>query len=126
MGLDVKTHPNIELLDETLAHIEAHPETWKQGSWRCETGMCFAGWVCELTGGEWVDTPDNEWGGHLVAEPEDDATYVDTVGKVVHASTRANRLLGLSTSETNELFNASNDITGIRNIIRRIKKGVRV
>lgn len=34
---------NEKLLLETLAYIETHPQDWEQGSWRCGTGMCFAG-----------------------------------------------------------------------------------
>lgn len=45
---------NIELMERTLAHIEANPEHWQQTTWRCSTGMCFAGWAATLAGVEWV------------------------------------------------------------------------
>ena len=43
---------NAPLLRQVLKQIETHPETWYQAEYRCESGMCFAGWACELTGGQ--------------------------------------------------------------------------
>lgn len=34
---------NKKRLIETLAYICTHPKHWNQASWRCKTGMCFAG-----------------------------------------------------------------------------------
>lgn len=47
--------PNIELLNKTLDHIKAHPETWKQSWWvtptiTCGTAYCFAGHAVVLAG----------------------------------------------------------------------------
>lgn len=49
--------PNVALLRQMLAHIEAHPETWDQATWRnpdaeCGTACCFAGWAVTLAGGQ--------------------------------------------------------------------------
>jgi hypothetical protein len=45
-----------------LDQIDAHPETWQQGSWDCGTAACFAGWAVRLSGGtiERLD-PEEEW-----------------------------------------------------------------
>ena len=40
--------PDFDFLERTYDHIAAHPETWAQDSWRCETGMCFAGTMADL------------------------------------------------------------------------------
>jgi hypothetical protein len=45
---------DLEALDEALAYIQAHPEQWDQGTWRCTTAMCVAGWVGELGGARWL------------------------------------------------------------------------
>lgn len=37
------------LFVEALAAIEENPQHWKQETWRCETGMCLAGWVVTLS-----------------------------------------------------------------------------
>ena len=40
-----------ELPRKIVAQIEAHPETWDQGSWHssCGTKHCIAGWAVQLT-----------------------------------------------------------------------------
>lgn len=44
---------NHELFVKVLAHIVAHPESWRQGTWgqktECGTVACFAGWACVLS-----------------------------------------------------------------------------
>lgn len=55
-GIDMAT-VNTELLKRTLQHIEDHPETWDQATWRnpdaeCGTACCFAGWAVTLAGGQ--------------------------------------------------------------------------
>jgi hypothetical protein len=34
---------NIERLKTIVNHIKAHPETWDQSAWICETAYCLAG-----------------------------------------------------------------------------------
>ncbi|MGW5259617.1 hypothetical protein ACWEQG_01500 [Microbispora sp. NPDC004025] len=119
---------NASALRETLAHIEALPnlEGWQQGSYRCESGMCFAGWRCDLSGGQWatgiddmrtVRFPDHEpWfaASCLVAEPGD--TYVAELDgvRVTPAHHRAARLLGLNEGQAAELFDGVNDLGDLR------------
>lgn len=76
---------NIELLDEIIAAIKAHPENWDQSYWasakhdgtfaqrfsdgqnpelsltpECGTSFCIAGWVAVLTGAKIVWDLDDE------------------------------------------------------------------
>jgi len=114
---------NVDLLDRTLAQIEAHPETWEQRSYRCESGMCFAGWAALLAGGRWAE-PENSWNGCLVAEDDDLPEHThgcDYGGPGVHAHERAQRVLGLHEAIADELFCAGNDIDDIRRIVADIK-----
>jgi hypothetical protein len=62
--------PNVELLRQTLAHIEANPDEWDQRDWRretsCGTAYCFAGWAVKLTGGEFCRDSGGKVFGSLV------------------------------------------------------------
>lgn len=117
---------NVDLLDRTLAHIEANPEEWKQSVYRCETGMCFAGWVCDLAGGEWLNAPFDHWPDALAAEPTDDPLRVVKFGgrrPGVTASYRAMRLLGITDEQADDLFEAQNALAELREIVAEIKAG---
>lgn len=103
--------PNIELLERTLAHIEAHPEEWNQGAWRCESGLCFAGTTAALCGGEWV-YPAEHWQAALLKANEhpEEAAWV-----------RAQRLLRIDDDQAAELFDAANDLDDLHRIVADIK-----
>lgn len=101
-------HPNVELLDKTLAQIEAHPETWKQDDWRCGTSMCFAGWASALAGGTFADD------GDCVVLPS---------GKTQFIWDHAQQVLGLSDIQGDALFYGGNDMVALRAIVGRIKSG---
>lgn len=107
--------PNTGLLKQTLAHIEANPNEWEQEFYRCETGMCFAGWAAQLAGGKWADDPD---GSYLVAEPEDPTEERD--GDLIDIVFRARRILGLTGKQASKLFAAYNDITDLRRIVAEL------
>lgn len=126
--------PNVPLLRRTLAHIEANPLTWDQSWWRCETGMCFAGWACELAGGEWlVSAADMIEGAassadmvYLIAEPGDDEEvvlpHVNGMSVVtVHA--RALRVLGLDEEQAEHLFSTHNSIVHLRDLVAELTEG---
>jgi hypothetical protein len=85
----------LDLLDAAIGHIEQHPETWDQGSYRCDSGMCLAGWIGELAGGEWIEPVGDRYSEWMVAEPGDPEDYVN--GKAaIHVAERAERLIGRS------------------------------
>lgn len=107
--------PNVKLLRETLAHIEAEPRKWYQPDWRCGTGMCFAGWAVTLAGGQWKHGPDEAGSDLLVVEPGD-SEFDRRVGSTM-AMTRAQRLLGLTEDQADELFDGSNDLDNLRRIV---------
>lgn len=110
---------NVDLLDRTLAHVEAHPDEWNQLTYRCESGLCFAGWAAVLAGGRWVEP--EKYSSVLVAEEGDpDEDRLHTSGSV-HAHDRAQRVLGLDGDTADDLFAAGNDIHDLRRIVAEIK-----
>lgn len=42
--MTLTVRPNATNLRAVLAQIEAHPETWYQRMWHCDTSHCFFGW----------------------------------------------------------------------------------
>jgi len=54
------TVPNVDLMQRTLAQIDAHPELWDQSTWvtetSCGTAYDFAGWAAVLSGAGTVTT----------------------------------------------------------------------
>jgi len=115
----------LALLDAAIAQIEAHPETWHQEWYRCESGMCVAGWVAELAGGLWADTDDDG----LYPEPDDPAEDIGTIERedddrlLVGAFDRARRLTDISALDALRLFAASNDLDNIKVIRDQIAAG---
>lgn len=62
----IATLPTATALDDDEDIPEdADGQAWVQESWRCETGMCFAGWTVALSGATFP-------------YPADDNTYVET------------------------------------------------
>lgn len=116
--------PNIPLLRQTLAHIESHPQEWVQDSYRCQTGMCFAGWAVTLDGGQWYSPdPTSTYGDGLVARPDDPAVDVWPLGdgtRAILASARAQRILGLDGYQAEDLFASYNTLDDIRQIVAEL------
>jgi hypothetical protein len=48
------TPEQVAIAETALQQIKLYPEHWDQTSWRCSSGMCFAGHVTALNGFEWV------------------------------------------------------------------------
>lgn len=113
---------NVDLLDQTLAHIEAHPEQWSQRGWRRTSTMCFASHAAALAGGIWAHPArDAEVSSsYLVADPGDPAQDVDAFG-TIHTRCRATRLLGLSEGQARKLFYAVDDLDVLRRIVAELK-----
>lgn len=145
---------NVPLLDETMAVIEAEAEKddgrWNQRTWRCATGMCFAGWAAQLSDGDvWVipaDAHPDDLGsnGSWVYKPADvDTDYasradevmggsllarygIDPDALVVGAETLARARLGLrgagaTYTEHGWLFEADNDLEDLRTMVECLK-----
>ena len=107
----------LALLNAVIAQIEAHPETWDQEEWRCETGMCVAGWMCELGGGTWLTGPYDVHSALLVIE-DSDANNARTKElsdgrEGIYADERARRLLG---ADPGGLFDPDNSLSDIKAI----------
>jgi hypothetical protein len=120
--------PNVELLKRTLAKIETLPvreneQSWDQTAYRCETGMCFAGWTCELTGGQWAGPVFNSLSSFLVATPDDNPDELTTVSggpAVIRARHRAQRVLGLDADQSIYLFSEYNTLDHLRRIVAEL------
>lgn len=113
---------NAPLLRKVLAHIEALPadavKGWDQRTYRCETGMCFAGWTAELTGAVWAPMHVYPSGVYAVAEDgENDLSDVSPYGEFVWVADRAARLLGLTYRQADLLFSSRNTLQDLRDII---------
>lgn len=121
--------PNVDLLNRTLAHIEANPDEWDQHTWRrkteCGTAMCFAGWAVTFSGGQWtepaVEIPDPigyDRSHFLTAEPED---YADEAcNAAIPVDDRACRVLGLTSKQADRLFWGGNTLADVREIVAEI------
>lgn len=99
---------------------------WSQNSWRaayskhdqavresCKTSYCIAGYVCQITEGNWVGLSDM-----LYAKDYDDPDYVmrNQSRPTIHARYRAQRLLGLTTWEAARLFDGANKINDVKQV----------
>lgn len=121
---------NVDLAFRTLDAIKKNPEVWDQGSWRCGSGMCFAGWAAMLTGAKWVYPQDNlyvdEYGetdnfeNEMVEIPEELRETFD--GKeALHVSYFAEKVLGIDSDQRGVLFFGSNTIRMIEAMLLAIK-----
>lgn len=104
-----------------VEHEAAKPapeREWNQGLWhetvnlrnRCGTTFCVAGYIADISGGEWTG-PDSSY---LVATPEELAAGVADDDNEVHASERAARLLGLNHYKAMDMFQGHNSAAEVR------------
>jgi hypothetical protein len=112
---------NVQLLRDTLAHIEAHPETWDQATYRCGSSMCFAGWAAELDGCVWATSgleysDDNEFVKARESDPESETFANGTI----HVHDRAQAALGLTGDQAEYLFGGGNEIGHLRHIVAEL------
>lgn len=98
---------NVELLQETLAYIKAHPKEWDQTEWFCGTSACFAGWAAVLAGHK-------RMGRHTfsVMNPE--------TGRRGYVWNVATRELGLTDTQASELFAGGNDFYALEQVVGRL------
>lgn len=114
MAVAVTDLRGLPLLDYAIDWITQHPETWVQETYRCKSGMCLAGWICELTGATWVAgySRNDELSECVIAEPDDNLPGMSAI----HCSDRAARLIGHPDVEDcdDTLFAGGNTLDGIR------------
>jgi len=115
---------NLAFLHQTLEYIKTHPNQWNQATWRCGTGMCFAGWACTLAGGHWYDIDGDI--AYLDIEPEDDHSryeqFTDLSFPLIHVQDRAQRLLDLDDDICDALFIGSNTLEDLERIVAEIEE----
>ncbi len=119
----VSVNRGLALLDEAIEQIEFQAKRgensqWHQGSYRCGSGMCLAGWTAQLAGGQWAFPADNDFSEYMMANDDDAAAACDNLdGKhVVFVSNRAQELLGLDDYQAEELFSGFNDLGDIKRL----------
>lgn len=144
-----KTLAQRKLAYATLDQIMAHPEEWYQDNWRCESGMCFAGWAVTLSGGKFVNAlaDDSAYDEYLFAQKSDDPDHMYPIGEngepvysydyefvpfnpkvhdpkkyMISTESRAIRKLGLDVSEGEdaELFAGNNSLQDLQNFVREM------
>jgi hypothetical protein len=111
---------DIERLDRALAHIEAHPEQHDQGVWlrtpdgdgavSCGTTACVAGWVVAQAHPDAVFVPD-ELDRAARTRMHSAVRIGDQVEPI---PSRAQRLLGINSSQADALFRAGNDLDDLK------------
>lgn len=122
----------LDLLDAAIARIEADPSSWDQDDWRCSTGICLAGHVAEIAGGEWAASAVSEIRAYLIPASGDNPcdvhpAEISDLGQElpprVHAAVRARQLLGFSQfmyealddhRDPRDLFYGSNTLAEIK------------
>lgn len=116
--------PNVNLLQGTLAYIEANPETWNQGEWVCGTTMCFAGHAVALSG---IHVDGNTY-IPIRNLPDDLRSHYEGMNSV-HVARLAAKLLDISDGETpdwdepamewdsDRLFYGDNTLEELREIV---------
>jgi hypothetical protein len=124
--------PNIELLQKTLAHIEAHPETWDQELWvnDCGTTACFAGHAVQLAGYELISYTDYlsseiEFTDYVEMDslPEDITAQLNNDYPRVHVQDVARIVLGLSPGQAANLFRTFNTMPDLRRLVAELCAG---
>lgn len=56
---------NMDLIALTLGKIITTPEEWKQSTWRCGTGMCFAGHAAAIAGYQFVASANSAYAEYV-------------------------------------------------------------
>lgn len=130
---------NYELLDEILAFVKAHPQTWRQESWykyvdskdgtpkyfvteeevtetnSCGAAFCFAGHVAIREGFPAPPKDSDTWWSRKVYDETHDQTYSE------EASDFARKILGLRSDQADVLFAPNNTIEDLEDIIEIFK-----
>lgn len=114
---------NNDLLQRTLAQIEAHPETWNQNRWArrtaCGTAYCFAGTALALT------YPDMRpvYFNNSLATNEVVLNPGAEVREHVYVRDHAMRLLDLDDMDAGELFHEDNTLDDLRLMVADLIAG---
>lgn len=105
-------------LDLVMSAIMANPEHWDQSMWHCKTSHCYAGFAqCIGRGLDYTQR---------VVFSRDEDGDIDCTGILVddrHCDTSldAERFCGLTSSQSQRLFDSMNEIEDLCRIIAEIK-----
>lgn len=77
----LKTKTPRQLAWEAIEAIEADPKHWKQDTYRCRTGHCFAGFVVAAAGGMWMPKNGYNDDGLQVVMPNGERASVDDMAE---------------------------------------------
>jgi hypothetical protein len=113
--------PVADVPDDDTADVpeDTDPNGWVQRTWRCGTGMCFAGWTVALAGGVFpykaTELFDISLSAPRYVEDVSAAAYVvrDADGYTYAVYDYAQYLLGLNGFETYGLFRGGNNLEDI-------------
>lgn len=116
---DALTPLNEPLIAKVLEQITQEPDSWDQSEWAqsseyCDTTFCFAGHAAFLNGHTtmlWSSCYDDDDTLRMASRVE-----VDT-GEHVAIQLFAQRVLGLTYREADQLFNAPTDLTVITELL---------
>ena len=113
---------NEELLRSVMNHIETWPNLLDMSTWRCGTTRCFAGWTADLAGAEWIaDSLDQTQVGPIDGEMWFAGSVVRSAsGELFHVSEFARRELGLTAEAADTLFDASNTLKDLREMVENL------
>jgi hypothetical protein len=115
----------LDALEDAIAAVAAAPETLRSEWWRCGSGMCIAGHLCDRNGGRWLDGPDSLLGDYLVPLVAEAAATVlvgDRDG--IHACHRAERILGFRRWLTDDrnLFDGDSTLADLQAILADLRR----
>lgn len=104
---------------------------WNQGTWRCGSGMCFAGWTGAMTGAKFL-YPADASGLEFVDHTELDgdwglasmAAIVEADGETWHVAEWARAQLNITRKQSGRLFAGGNELGDIDENIIAINREV--
>lgn len=122
---------NNDLLQRTLAHIEAHPEQWNQGAWAkktdCGTAYCFAGTAVHLAHPDATPAFNTLWDRTAFMNVP---TVITAAGRTlmsqVDIQQEATEVLDLYRHEAGVLFSAHNTLEDLRQMVADLIAGEQI
>ena len=114
---------NTELAHKVLDHITANPKTWNQEEWRCDSGMCYAGWAVTLSdaGLRWLND-DTSWVILPEGFPEVHYEWKEDGERRAQAVNVAEILLDIDNLSARRLFRSVNTLEDLREYVRILEE----
>ncbi|MEO7078798.1 MAG: hypothetical protein ABIY38_07885 [Rhodococcus sp. (in: high G+C Gram-positive bacteria)] len=93
---------SIEKFETALDAIRKNPAEWNQVSWRCQSGMCFAGWVAASSGARW-DRPEDPDDEYVIVPGRHDPDPIH-VAQFAETELGADHITGLNRDEAEKIW----------------------